>query len=109
MDCDKQIYWDDFWPLKGYRCPKCYAKHRRDRRNDLARRRYAIDNDRYDVVRAGARDIIALKIPTCEQCGEKFRAKRSDAKYCSPRYRVAAKRAKSAKTKTTKKRRVRAK
>jgi hypothetical protein len=45
----------------------------------------------------------------CSHCGNKFLPARSTAKFCSARCRVAANRAKSAKKKSVKKRRVRAK
>jgi hypothetical protein len=45
----------------------------------------------------------------CDHCGEDFQPVRSTARFCSVNCRVAANRAKSAKTKSTKKKRVRAK
>jgi hypothetical protein len=42
----------------------------------------------------------------CSHCGEKFQPVRSTAKFCSPKCRVAANRAKNAKIKSTAKRRV---
>ena len=41
--------------------------------------------------------------PTCKHCGEKFKAVRLDAKYCSSRCRVAAYRVKHAKKRSAKK------
>ena len=41
--------------------------------------------------------------PTCKHCGEKFKAVRFDAKYCSPRCRVAAHRVEHAKKRSAKK------
>jgi hypothetical protein len=101
-ECEKLIYWEDFWPLKNFHCPKCYPEHLKERRNRQARRRYG----RKSPSRVPVKGVGYCCKPTCEHCGEEFKSVRSDAKFCSPKCRVAANRAKSAKDKSTTKRRV---
>ena len=91
-DCGKPIYWSGYWSVKWYRCPRCYKSNRPEERRQLARRRYK-------QLR------VAIPQPLCKQCGEKFKAVRKDAKYCSSRCRVAAHRVEHAKKHSTKKRR----
>ena len=55
------------------------------------------------------RERVEHKNIRCGSCGEKFQPVRSTAKFCSAKCRVAANRAKSAKTKSTKKKRARSK
>ena len=83
-DCGKPIYWEGGWPAKEFRCPRCYKANRLKERNYLARMRYR-------EKKHGRLD------PTCKQCGEKFKAVRCDAKFCSARCRVAAHRVEHAK------------
>jgi hypothetical protein len=112
-DCGLTIYWTGQWSLvDGFRCPKCYAKWKIDQVRLTARRRYRWKSRGpiSMVITAGDLKVRVprpLPDPTCKNCGVAFKAKRSDAKFCSPKCRVTANRAKSAKTKATKKRRPR--
>ena len=108
--CGKTFYWRGMWTLELHYCPECWAGWRKKRkreveRNWYRRRKFHIDQFVKENLKNEGIDID----PTCKHCGDKFTPKRSTAKYCSAKCRVAGNRAKTAKKKSAKKRRVRAK
>jgi hypothetical protein len=110
MDCELcggAIYWVGWWPCKKYHCPKCYPESLRVQRNHRDRSRHGWRADKFEVIQCGAVNVRVNIRKPCDQCGEDFSGKRTDAKFCSDKCRVAAHRAKSEKVKATKKRRPR--
>ena len=100
---------DRFWPLHGWceiACEWCEQEFVTTREHVA---KYCSEecqleaaNDRH----SGRYTKIERATAACDCCGDDFEQARSDAKYCSPRCRVAGNRAKAAKTKSTKKRRI---
>jgi hypothetical protein len=88
-ECGATFLWDTRWVTKTTRCRDCWDDNRKRR----ARNRYALKHKKFEYVQAGIIDVRVIVQPTCNHCGEKFQAKRNDAKFCSARCRVAANRA----------------
>jgi hypothetical protein len=76
------------------RCSECSENHRRQLNTARQRRLRAIRAGRAEVITHVGRHVTYREVKpvafTCQHCGSMFSPKRTTAKFCSPKCRVAA-------------------